>query len=322
MDSPENSKTNGGKVAAIVIGGIVVVIFLALIFDNNSSPTTSFSSNAPTTTATADSQPAAPTTNNDSQEIQNLQSQINQLKQQQQPAQPQSNSSQITSADIAPYLSGIGLVICERPDANGNEKPYDTGSGSLWEFSGGTYDIVTNRHVVAGNNMCYFAPPVGQELYSLDMSNSLSWNSLSDIAVLKILDTSHNGQPQPSVSSLNYSVSQLRSCPQGITQGSPVEVVGYPAFALNPGLETGTGFADNVQTVTQGIISGFPLADQGLPYNNYSVSATIDSGSSGGVAFSKDANGLCLLGIPTWITVGNYQTEGVVQNINDVKYVP
>ncbi len=278
------------------------------------------SSNTPT--PTANSQPATPA-NNDSQEIQNLQSQINQLKQQpQQQPTPQSNPSQITAADIAPYLTGIGLMICERPDANGNEKPYDTGSGSLWKFSDGTYDVVTNKHVVAGNDVCYFAPPVGEELYSLDMTQSLSWNTLSDIAVLKILDTSHNGQPQPSVSSLNYSVSDLRDCPQCIPQGLPVEVVGYPAFAINPDLNTGTGFADNIQTVTQGIISGFPNANQGLPYNNYSVSANIDSGSSGGVAFSKDSNGLCLLGIPTWISVGNYQTEGIVQNINDVQYIP
>ena len=36
------------------------------------------------------------------------------------------------------------------------------------------------------------------------------------------------------------------------------------------------------------------------------------------VAIAKDGNGLCVLGIPTWLTVGNYETQGLVQNIRNV----
>lgn len=57
-----------------------------------------------------------------------------------------------------------------------------------------------------------------------------------------------------------------------------------------------------------------------MPYPNYFVSAKVDSGNSGGVAFSKDSNGLCVLGIPTWLTIGNFETQGLVQNIHNVFY--
>ena len=50
------------------------------------------------------------------------------------------------------------------------------------------------------------------------------------------------------------------------------------------------------------------------------VSAKIDSGNSGGIAFSKDSRGLCVLGIPTWLTVGNYETQGLIQNIHNAFY--
>jgi len=56
-----------------------------------------------------------------------------------------------------------------------------------------------------------------------------------------------------------------------------------------------------------------------LPYQNYFVSAKIDSGNSGGIAISKTTSGnLCLLGVPTWVSVGNYETQGLVQNINNI----
>ena len=78
------------------------------------------------------------------------------------------------------------------------------------------------------------------------------------------------------------------------------------------------------EITTNGTISGYDSSPQndGLPYSNYYISATIDSGNSGGIAFSKDKNGLCLLGIPTWITTtGNYSNEGIVQNIDNITWV-
>jgi hypothetical protein len=68
---------------------------------------------------------------------------------------------------------------------------------------------------------------------------------------------------------------------------------------------------------TNGIISGYaPKINS--EYANYFVSAKIDSGNSGGIALSKDKNGLCVLGIPTWLNVGNYDTQGMIQNIHNI----
>jgi hypothetical protein len=52
-----------------------------------------------------------------------------------------------------------------------------------------------------------------------------------------------------------------------------------------------------------------------LKYQNFFVSAKIDSGNSGGIALAKDGQGVCTLGLPTWLTVGNYETQGLIQNI-------
>jgi len=93
---------------------------------------------------------------------------------------------------------------------------------------------------------------------------------------------------------------------------SPVAVVGFPTFT-NKGV-----FA--TRTTTNGVISAhdFTALVDNLPYSNYYVSAKIDTGNSGGIAFSKNNNALCLLGIPTWLSVGNYETQGVIQNIHNI----
>lgn len=80
----------------------------------------------------------------------------------------------------------------------------------------------------------------------------------------------------------------------------------------------------SARQVTEGIISGYDTSVEqpigNLPYPNYYVSAKIDSGNSGGVALSKNSNGLCLLGVATWLSLGDFETQGVVQNIHNVKY--
>ena len=74
--------------------------------------------------------------------------------------------------------------------------------------------------------------------------------------------------------------------------------------------------------VSNGVISGFAPAAAGLPNTDYFVSAKIDSGNSGGIAFSKDRDGLCILGIPTWVSQGNFENAGLIQNMSNIYYVP
>jgi len=75
---------------------------------------------------------------------------------------------------------------------------------------------------------------------------------------------------------------------------------------------------------TDGIISGYTTTVNSkyiggiMPYPNYFTSAKIDSGNSGGIALSKDGNGLCILGVTTWLSVGNWEIQGIIQNIHNV----
>jgi hypothetical protein len=95
--------------------------------------------------------------------------------------------------------------------------------------------------------------------------------------------------------------------------------MGFPSYAKRDATVNieGIGTVNVIyRTTTNGIISGY---DSSLPGNaNYFVSAKIDNGNSGGIALAKDASGLCVLGLPTWLTVGNYETQGLVQNITNV----
>jgi len=240
------------------------------------------------------------------------------------PNSTQNNSSQITSTDIAPYLTGVVEVVCSKMNTSGVEQPNDTGSASLWSFSGGNYDVVTNEHVIAGNDQCYiYNTDVGA--YNLDLSNIRIWNGLADEAIIPISLPSLQLIPDqtglPPISKLNYGISSLRDCPSDMPQNSPVVVIGFPAFSsmLTHNLEN----IYKNEITTNGTVSGYDSspANGGLPDSNYYISATIDSGNSGGISFSKDSNGLCLLGIPTWITsTGNYSDEGIVQNIYNILY--
>lgn len=311
------------KVVAIIVGVIVVVIFLVLIFDNNLSSRVSL-----TTSDISSGQ----NTNITSQAIQAPV----QAKTNEQNNSPQINPSQITASDIAPYLTGVVEVLCKKKNAYGTEQINDTGSGSLWVLPDGSYDVVTNEHVIAGNDDCILWIPNSKGnqkgAYYLDLSNTKTWNSVSDEAVVPILSPSQStsyswyvsgvGVYDLPVNQLNYSVSSLRYCPASMPSNSPVVVVGYPAFS-SINIQDNLWGAFKNQITTNGVISGNYLIPQGssLPYANYYISATIDSGNSGGVAFSKDANGLCLLGIPTWITLtGNFTNEGIIQNIHNITW--
>ena len=247
-------------------------------------------------------------------------------------AQSQTNSSQITASDIAPYLTGVVEVLCKKMDANGVEQLNDTGSGSLWSFSNSNYDVITNEHVIAGDDECvlWIPNPHGsqQGAYYLDLSNVKNWNSVADEAVIPILSSLNDSNPEGigindvPIGQLNYSISSLQDCPSDMPPNSPVTIVGYPAFSSINAQGNFEGEFKN-QITTNGVISGEYSLPQNstLPYSDYYISATIDSGNSGGIALSKYSDGLCLLGIPTWITLtGNFTNEGIVQNINNITW--
>jgi len=215
-----------------------------------------------------------------------------------------------------PYLTGVGEVIC------GNV----SGSGSLWQLNS-DYSVLTNYHVIQGATSCIFvisdAPSDIKHsgVYKLNLANVSSWNNSTDVAVLQL------GSPTdvyfPSASGLNYKISILPKCPTKTEIGSPVVIMGFPAYAQQTLDVEGSSSNQTFRAATNGIISAHDTSvgySKGLPYPNYFISAKIDSGNSGGVAFSKNKNGLCILGIPTWLSIGKYETQGVIQNIHNVFY--
>lgn len=238
-------------------------------------------------------------------------------------------NTEITVAEINKYITGVVKISC------GNT----SGSGTLAKSGASKYLVLTNYHVVknlSANTPCLVVieDSSGNGLgFFMTGSTISSWNNSTDVAILdlKIWDKAPNlGEgyedytPTP-IGNLNYNISSLQNCPETMPVGSPVAIVGYPAFSEQE--LTAGGVSLGVQLsriVSNGIISGYATTDlhSGLPYKNYFISAKIDSGNSGGIAFSKNENGLCDLGIPTWLTVGNYETQGIVQNIRNVIMTP
>jgi S1-C subfamily serine protease len=239
------------------------------------------------------------------------------------------NNEQITAKELAPYLTGIGSVQCFADDGT------QRGSGSLWNFGGSLgYAVLTNEHVINPNgDRCSVSISSTAEdkthkgFFRIDVSRRIAWNEYTDIASVPItysllFEEGPDATAQQlmlAVSKQNYTLTSLGLCPTEMPQGSPVVLIGYPSYSAK---------VDEIipRTVTNGIISGFdetvkkPRGD--LPYVNYLISAKIDSGNSGGLALSKNKGKLCILGIPTWLTVGKYETQGMLQNIHNVFYKP
>lgn len=243
-----------------------------------------------------------------------------------QKVQPQNLS--ISASELTPYLSGIVELMCN----NGVG-----GSGSLYPSG----FVLTNFHVIENQRWCTVqkteANNIGSEMYYIKTSDAKAWNNETDVAVVKInyitntscVDEAGNPVVCPKITpieNLNYKIFNLPLCQIEIPLGSPVAIVGYPASSRTQFDVGGIQGSQKTRIVTTGIISGYKTTGAGNPlwetflYPDYFISAKIDSGNSGGIAFSKNENGLCVLGIPTWLTVGNYETQGLVQNIHNILY--
>jgi S1-C subfamily serine protease len=226
----------------------------------------------------------------------------------------------ITASDIGTLLNGVSQIVCK------NTANVSSGSATLWNFPDMPHTLLTNKHVVQGAENCVVvisnkdSEPLG--VYSLK-DTAATYNKNTDTAIVSIGNVV--SPVAPSLSTYNYSIASLRKCPSTISLGSPVVIIGFPAYAKRDTevvLPTIGSVKTIFRTVTNGIVSGYDTSDTipkgNLKEPNFFISAKIDSGNSGGIAIAKDGDGLCVLGIPTWLTVGNYETQGLVQNIRNV----
>ena len=287
--------------------------------------------------------------NNQSQNNQANQNQIDQLKQEVENLKNQkptvvektvvqqssnqntsNNTSNITAQDISKYLTGVGEIECWKTSEdgrNGQIGPYPAGSmyssasGSLWNIKG-KYYVLTNNHAISTDHCDLFLVENGGYplTYSHDTPNSFSTTytrvptGIVDKALLEIKSGwVPSGTSNSPISSLNYNISSLPHCDNSMPIGSPMVIIGYPSSSAG-----GNSYLSRI--VTNGVISGLDNStfSNGLSAPNYFVSAKLDAGNSGGIALSKNSNGLCVLGIPTWVSLGEYETEGMVQNIHNI----
>jgi S1-C subfamily serine protease len=220
----------------------------------------------------------------------------------------------ISSGDIAPYVTGVVQVLCVTPTG------IVSGSGTLFTFKEVSRAVLTNYHVVKDASKCavIMTNQSNTQIGMFSVGTSIyTFNSETDEAVLSI-ETSLSNKNVP-IGNYNYSLASLKYCSSPLAVGTPVVIMGFPAYAKRDStIDISTIGTVNViyRTSTNGIISGYDTS--GIGNANYFVSAKIDSGNSGGIALAKDTNGMCILGLPTWLTVGNYETQGLVQNITNV----
>ncbi len=261
------------------------------------------------------------------QEIEKLKIESEQSKNQQKTLEKKINQeasrpkdTTITASEFAPYLSGVVLIDCNS----------FWGTGSLWNIKDFGYVAMTNDHVVNEDSYQYgclvsvydSSSGSASHLYRIIPQLAFDFNKETDSAFLPIQLLESNQKESP-VSTLNYGISSIRKCTTKVLVGTPVAVIGFPAFAHRNIDFKGYNVEANFRQLTTGVISGYddsvtPNLGGNLPYQNYFISAKIDSGNSGGIAFSKGDSGLCVLGIPTWVALGNYETQGLVQNIHNV----
>ena len=227
------------------------------------------------------------------------------------------SKTEISSLELQPYLSSVVWINCITV----------SGSGTIWKVNGVPY-VLTNFHVIEGPRAknysnCVFLTEQDAtkdaQFYtgSIDLGSVFVWNDITDIATLKISKLESKGNESANSDVLNYSIFGLPNCSNKMPVGTRIFVIGYPAFGVG---DVGGWGQMRAQIASDGVISGYDNSDLQLPYPNYFVSAKIDSGNSGGIALSKNQQGLCTLGVPTWVSVGNYETNGVVQNIHNIIY--
>jgi len=248
-------------------------------------------------------------------------------------------SINISAIELYNYQSAVVKISCK--DAQG--------SGTLWYSPSYGYGVLTNDHVMSmpqiresgllpqkrfcGLTVTGSDSTVALGTYWINFDNQRDWNDYTDTSFASIefdadmkkaiesLDPTFHQTP---ISELNYGLASMKYCSNNIKTGSPVSIIGYPSFSQKrvqvPDRDIYVN--ESARTITNGVISARDTSGMSpygnLPYSNYYVSAKIDSGNSGGIAISKDEKGLCVLGLPTWLNVGSYDTQGLVQNINNI----
>ncbi len=204
-----------------------------------------------------------------------------------------------------------------------------------WNFN--FCDVMLNESIKNGDTWLGTIIGAGQFSYN-EKTHFLDKNI--DIVLLKYPEKLQN---RP-VEKPNMSDSILKSlllknypvCASAKIIGEKVYVFGYPSSAfeyetlkqqreryIENGWDTNIldKLSDDISVskrnliILDGIISG---KDSN---GDYYTTAKIDAGSSGGLAVSKINGEICIVGIPTWVSGGEYENLGMIQSFQKIKDV-
>lgn len=219
------------------------------------------------------------------------------------------NSELITTAPdanaslISQISASVVSIFC--PFADDEENGY-WGSGTIWTDDG---ILITNSHVIPQTETELLTPDYGClvtlpdpdtgvpiEMYYADPVVIPELSDEYDLAVLEIYDVviDEDGYTYGQYPNIFPAFDDTNLCVEEyIKLGEPVRILGYPASSGN-----------NSLTITEGVVSNFQ--DDG---KTILTSAKVDSGNSGGLAIDRFG---CQLGIPTAVSVGEYENLGVI----------
>ena len=230
-----------------------------------------------------------------------------------------SSNADLTPAEIEMLSRSIVKIVCSRM----------AGSGFLFKIQNkvdGTMrnSVFTNNHTIkqaafsenpacwADNEFFPAAAPVG--VIDVRPNNMAVFNQHADFVAADLYLYSERGSQKPVkekyLKYLNFfSMDSMPLCPADHPVGSVVYAMGYPTYSRG-----------KIAVVKDSIIGKDNILPN-LPYEDYMTSASIDSGMSGGAAFSRTKEGkICLLGVNTWVLKGTYENVGVIQNIQNIIY--
>lgn len=245
-------------------------------------------------------------------------------------------SGELTNEEINEISKSIVSVMCTI-DFNGDgyiqkdEHVYGSGTyihrslvdgkKSRESFSYLDGYVLTNGHVAELEPITDFDPNLCE--VSLSGSSLKDWigaffydkntHFLNDTLDIALLKTKMYSDGTPVKYSLDNEVlkghllENYSFCPKDKIIGSKVYIFGYPITGGEYKKLLVSDILVRNLIVSTGIISGVDS------HENYYTDAKIDSGSSGGLVVSKINNEICVVGIPTWVSGGDFETLGMIQ---------